>query len=344
MALFEHNYEHKHKHLMVRVRAYCTRGKRESRIGQNTCTLSAQEGGDEGRAVGNRGGLPLYVSKLSKTMRNGGGGGLQRKAYFFLAVLLGASLLVGVVFYGGVQFALVDVSKATYYTRILDTMGPVQNSLCRLEAFGHEDGEKLMCINALSAKSGCWIMSIGSNGDFSFEGDIYRKTSCKVHIFDCTGDWQVPRDISSRVFFHKKCIGSRLHASSSGDHLPYEALVALAGPQPSQKQLIPPSYLKMDVEGYEFDVLPDMLASSHHLLPDQIAFELHIVTNINAGRAWAYNESARQYDLKSNALVESLFSKLKTANFSLVSRVDNPHCAHCSEVVVVASEALNNMK
>lgn len=221
----------------------------------------------------------------------------------------------------------------TAWTWVLNKMGPVHKSRCKFEAFGHEDGAKLICIDAFLAKNNCWVMSIGSNGDFSFERDVFLKTSCAVHIFDCTGDWQVPEDISSRVSIHKKCIGSR---PGSGDYLPYESLIAIA----DKKQ--PPSYLKMDIEGFEFSVLPEILRGSDHLLPSQIAFELHVLTNINAGDVWAYNASISCFNLKDNASVESLFSKLNKSarNYTLVSRTDNPYCGWCSEVVVISQESL----
>lgn len=168
--------------------------------------------------------------------------------------------------------------------RRYDFFGPVY-SLCpdaKLGAFGIGDEEKRICdLSKLSEVHGpCEIIAIGSEGRWEFEKAIYHGTSCRVHTFDCTGDYPVPNEISSRVFSYKKCIGSsksskntdpnsiKAQLADDQNYLPYGELLKLANIQGS------PTYLKMDVEGFEWNVLPDMMGSVGEL-PEQIGFEIH---------------------------------------------------------------------
>ena len=47
------------------------------------------------------------------------------------------------------------------------------------------DGGKVLC-DLAALRPPCLIYSLGSNGDYSFEQDMLRRTRCHVHTFDCT--------------------------------------------------------------------------------------------------------------------------------------------------------------
>jgi hypothetical protein len=81
----------------------------------------------------------------------------------------------------------------------------------RMTSFGANDEEKRVCgnLNVDSSRidKKCTVISIGSNGHWSFERDIISKTECQVETFDCTGTWEVPADLLNRVTLHNICIG-----------------------------------------------------------------------------------------------------------------------------------------
>ncbi len=115
-------------------------------------------------------------------------------------------------------------------------------------------------------------MSLGCEGKFSFELDIISRTKCSVHIFDCNGDWEVPTNVSSRVFPHKLCVGPQELSEGDPIFMPYEDLVSKATSDPST----PPIYLSIDLGGYEFQMLPALLTIPLAIRPVQIGFMLDL--------------------------------------------------------------------
>ena len=114
-----------------------------------------------------------------------------------------------------------------------DLLGPVGPQCLHREAFGqssptarHNYGggakrrqkfrdfeRKWMCTNGgmiSEGKNNCTVISMGSNGQFDFEADVVKRTSCRVEVFDCTmtADQQVPDALTGRVRLHRVCIGS----------------------------------------------------------------------------------------------------------------------------------------
>jgi len=151
-----------------------------------------------------------------------------------------------------------------------DFFGPVYD-LCppgRLEKYGIKDEEKYICdLDGLIELSGrCEIISVGSRGDWNWETVIYESRSdCYVHTFDCTGDFPVPPAISDRVKSYTFCIGSH---SQGPLYKSYEELLDIANFTKA------PTYFKMDIEGFEWNVMPDLLQAGSRL-PQQIGFEIH---------------------------------------------------------------------
>lgn len=149
--------------------------------------------------------------------------------------------------------------------------------------------------------SSCEMISIGSNGEWGFEESISKTTHCETHTFDCTLPNHEPNkpDIST-IHFYPTCISHKYKKIEEGGntrtYLTYAQTVEKAG------LIHPPTLLKMDVEGFEYDVLTQMLVdSSPHLqkekndtsadtggnnaiekemLPQQISVELHYATRM----------------------------------------------------------------
>ena len=144
------------------------------------------------------------------------------------------------------------------------------------------DGDKITC--NLADEENCLIVSIGSNNDWSFEEDIFnRTTNCQVHTFDCTlgtgnttymgqsGGVKVPDRLRSRVFGYNICLGADDKKIDGNDYRPWDALLKEANIKSA------PSYVKMDIEGHEWSVLPAIIANSEsRTLPQHIAVEIHM--------------------------------------------------------------------
>lgn len=151
-------------------------------------------------------------------------------------------------------------------------------------------------------------------GRWGFERGIVENTHCSVHTFDCRGSWKVPADLANRVTIHKLCVGIRDDARK--DFVSWEQVVDIGGGSL-------PAILKMDIEGYEFPVMKEMIADGK-LLPEQIAVEVH------ANKAIA-------------DAVDTHFHVVRNAGYRLVHRADNPFCAPCSQITLVRREILAEM-
>ena len=87
-----------------------------------------------------------------------------------------------------------------------------------------------------------------------------------------------------------------------------------------------PTYFKIDVEGFEYDIFSNMIQESSHLLPQQIQVELHWATRMN-GLSWMPRT-------RSAAEVALLTSMMFTAGGYLPLKLDfNPFCTSCMEVL-----------
>ena len=202
---------------------------------------------------------------------------------------------------------------------MLGPIGPVCPT--PMERYGKGDGEKRAC--GLSAqRPPCLVISIGSNGEWEFEEDVVRKTRCTVHTFDCTvpASTVPPTSLRGRVHFHRQCIGATNRiVPRVGEFIAWPVLLARIGASK------PPSYLKMDIEGFEFDVLGAMLETS--LLPEQIGMELHYKTRFRELPWFGRYKSAGEIGL----FMDMLYRR---GGYHLTDRNDNPFCKHCTEVVL----------
>ncbi len=176
----------------------------------------------------------------------------------------------------------------------------------------------------LRMRPDCIIISLGSRNMWDFEEDIYAKMpNCKIHTFDCTvpvGS-QPPKNISSRTTLHRICIGSKDSTTKDGAVFKtWESIMTVI------KATKEPLYLKMDIEGYEYQVLQSIVDAGK-LMPVQIAFELHYRTQMR--RLPWYLRS------KSSAEIVTFMEYLHhEGGYFLIDRHDNPFCDHCSELLI----------
>jgi hypothetical protein len=204
-----------------------------------------------------------------------------------------------------------------------------------IETFGHGDEEKRACgLRHLSkdnlVDSQCVIFSVGSANQWDFEEMIFKELpNCKVETFDCTiSDKTLPPEpIRSRVRFHPVCIGDADYLIEGRQYLSWESILKRIGLSSS------PTFLKMDIEGYEFPVLTSIVNSGIHL-PLQIAMEIHQV-RLEHGQ---WQNSRLPSTLELYSWIEMIY---KFGGYYLVDRHDNPYCVTCSEVLLAKLDCHN---
>lgn len=137
------------------------------------------------------------------------------------------------------------------------------------------------------------LYALGVGTDISFERDLIARAGVMVHAFDPTPialEWAAAQTLPERFVLHPYGVADfdgtarfaaprkRKFASFSlarregvgpAVEAPVRRLVTLA----SLLRLPPPDILKMDIEGAEYSVLPDVLASGFR--PAQILVEFH---------------------------------------------------------------------
>jgi len=125
--------------------------------------------------------------------------------------------------------------------------------------------------------SSCNFFSIGGNDQWSFESAVIADTRCMVHTFDCTIKEPKHKPVSPQITFYSKCIDGKEHMTEGRSFTTYDRLLEISNLTKA------PDYFKMDVEGYEYDVLTDMIRRANemnqvHLLPTQLQIEFHFQT------------------------------------------------------------------
>ncbi len=132
--------------------------------------------------------------------------------------------------------------------------------------------------------SPCHIFSIGSNDEWGYERQFAQYAPrCTIHTFDCTlTPRRMPKN-NPNIVFHPYCLGSTTKSRNSNGnsqkspmYRSYTDLIQLAKVPAS-----PPKLLKMDIEGFEYSVLLDLLRTSPaSTWPEQISMEVHWATRM----------------------------------------------------------------
>ena len=124
----------------------------------------------------------------------------------------------------------------------------------------------------------CDLISIGSNDQWGFETVIAQETNCRTHTFDCTIGMPKKKPHQDSVLFYPHCISDSDKVMNERSYLSYASIWAKTGMKGA------PKLLKIDVEGFEYDVITSMLRDAKELgetmLPEQISIELHSATKM----------------------------------------------------------------
>jgi len=225
-----------------------------------------------------------------------------------------------------------------------DLLGPVGPGCSKREQYGRGDEAKRSC--ALSSFKPCRIISLGNNQVWGFEADIVSRTHCSVDVFDCTVPEATlpPLELRGRVRLHHACIDETTRRDRRGRvFLGWSDVLRTAGITG------PPSYLKMDIEGFEYRVLRSMLrlassnASTQSVLPTQIAMEVHSRSRMDdVLLGWGCKPPLNTYTCTQSTTEIGRFmdSLWREGRYWLVDRHDNRRCSACTEVLLVRDKQL----
>ena len=139
------------------------------------------------------------------------------------------------------------------------------------------------------------VLSFGTGEDISFDLGIIERFGCKVHVFDPTPKsvtWMTSQSLPERLVFHPIGIDqsdgdAQLYSPPNPEHVSF----AINPTQSAKEQFsitarmmrletileelgIPsPDILKLDIEGFEYRVIADILSGS--IRPRQLLVEFH---------------------------------------------------------------------
>jgi hypothetical protein len=165
------------------------------------------------------------------------------------------------------------------------------------------------------------IYSLGSDNDVSLEEDLLAiNPACEIHTFDCTSN-EPPAAKAGRLHFHKTCVAKAdvvldKSMAMSGDVKAGTAAMLSMRTIAQQLGDRTPALVKMDVEGWEWEVL-NRWQPQDPFLPDMLALEVHVRSHIP--------QSIWYGRVKTWAEVVGLFDRLWRLGYVVVSKAPNPH-------------------
>jgi FkbM family methyltransferase len=158
------------------------------------------------------------------------------------------------------------------------------------EKHGSDYGGWTIVKNSLDINS--TVLSFGIGNDITFDESIISKYKCKVHGFDPTPrvlEWIKEQNISEYFIFHPIGIASNddmvtFYEPTNPDYISHSAIdlgntKPLKVPCNTLKTIIQDlqisniDVLKMDIEGFEYEVIPDIIKSN--IRPMQLLVEFH---------------------------------------------------------------------
>jgi hypothetical protein len=208
-----------------------------------------------------------------------------------------------------------------------EALGPIGPRCRNLESYGEDDDEKKICGLSKLDRPGCVVISLGSNGQFGFEEAVVRKTMhCVVHTYDCTGFWELPEHLKARVTFHRACIASESKTVAGREYLDYNGVLRRSGlVAAGQAAARPPAHLKMDIEGWEYDVMRSIFMSQDlKMFPQQVSLEIHW---------WTGGDYTYKGVISAGELL-ALGSAMYRAGYVIIDSRSNLGCHQCIELTL----------
>lgn len=140
------------------------------------------------------------------------------------------------------------------------------------------DGGKYVCgLEKVAEQRKCVIYSVGINGESSFEAELLQSTKCDIWGYDYSVKEFGPEienspELKSRAHFHPYALGGK-DDHGPGANPPFYTLPTLM--QMNGHEFI--DILKIDIEGFEFSLLTDLIkAYKGKPLPfGQLQLEIH---------------------------------------------------------------------
>ena len=177
---------------------------------------------------------------------------------------------------------LINIILSPLYKAILKQLNVdyITNDLIRLGK--SNDGGYVVLKSTINQYKN--LLSFGIAGDISFEKAFQDTNNCLVNCFDPSID-KLP-DLMENTYFLKLGIDSVTH----DEYINLEKAIQLSNIEQNSK-----IFMKMDIEGFEWEVLGD--SSSFEILKnfDQIVMELHIKYMIGKSRFWLPIELIKRY-------------------------------------------------
>lgn len=188
------------------------------------------------------------------------------------------------------DIALRDTKYSSDATKWIWDFFP-RNYNCPLkERFGRQarigDGGKWECgVETLLQRQGCMVYSFGSNGDTDFEEAVLATTNCEVHVFDPTLGQAAFEKLAKqpKIQFHPIGLGPRNEQVQMHDNTmtmgnnnghTMDVLTLQTIMQSLNHNWV--DVLKIDIEGFEYAVLQQLMENSKSRLPvTQLLVEFH---------------------------------------------------------------------
>lgn len=159
------------------------------------------------------------------------------------------------------------------------------------DLYGTEYGRWPVLLDSLSADSIVYCFGVGD--DISFDLEVIRKYHCSIEAFDPTPrsiDWLKTQILPSRFRFHNVGISDchkilKFYTPQRSSHVSYTSVCTNEQDNAIELTVQPldvimerlghnhVDLLKMDIEGSEYEVLPDILRKQ--ILPRQLCVEFH---------------------------------------------------------------------
>jgi hypothetical protein len=231
-------------------------------------------------------------------------------------------------------------SRQKYYDELWSRkFFPTEGPSCKnLAVIGNTDGNKLgqardlekrACgLDAIKqAGNDCLIVSLGSNNQWDFEVNAFEQLPCKIVTFDCTSTDSMPERIRSRTTFYKICIGQKDEVTGLGQYMTWQSMLRHIGHEAH------PAILKIDIEGYEYGVIPAILSAPDAQQPQQILMEIHAETYDSKtlhlpGITW-------QDRVKTPSELVEFYREIYGAGYRFTYIDHDTVCNACREVVAV---------